>query len=156
MTRIIVFSDSHGETKKMHDILSNEKCDMVFHLGDCFDDMQELSMCYELPIYGVLGNVDYVDGPRILKIQVESKTILLCHGHQFHVKSQLFKLHQYAEEEQADLALFGHTHIPTIEESEIVLMNPGSISRPLHHDQPSYGVIEINDDKMVCKIKYIN
>lgn len=155
MTRIIVFSDSHGETARMHHILENEHFDMIIHLGDCYDDMQELISCYDKPIHGVLGNVDYVDGPRIIKVAVENKTILLCHGHQFHVKSQLYKLQQYAQEEKVDIALFGHTHIATVEKGEPVLMNPGSISRPFPQAPPSYGIIEIDGDETRYEIVYV-
>jgi len=153
--RILVFSDSHGDTSKMHEVIQKEDFDMIMHLGDCYDDMEELKTCYDIPVLGVVGNVDYIsDGPSIEFFQHEDIKIMLTHGHRYHVKNHLSHLRLAGKERQAHVVLFGHTHEAFIEEDDIILMNPGSISRP-RNDGPSYGILELHKNKINGKIVFI-
>lgn len=153
--RILVFSDSHGDTRRMHEVIQKEDFDMIMHLGDCYDDMEELKTCYDVPILGVIGNVDYVsEGPAVEFFQDEEIKIMLTHGHRYHVKSHLSRLRAVAKEKQVQIVLFGHTHEALYEEADIILMNPGSISRP-RNTGPSYGILEINKNKISGKIVFI-
>ena len=55
------------------------------------------------------------------------------------------ELKSIARSEQADLALFGHTHMPEIEYDEgLYLFNPGSIK------EGDYGVVDITGAGIVC------
>ena len=58
----------------------------------------------------------------------------------------------------ADIALYGHTHIPEIHKKNgLWVMNPGSLSYPRQRDRRcSYGVIELDEAKdPQLKIMYI-
>lgn len=154
MKTILIFSDSHGSTNDMHRIVQAGQWDMVFHLGDCYDDMLELKECYDIPIYGVPGNVDLVKAQGILSLEVEGFNICLCHGDQFSVKSSLDYIRQYATKAQVDIILFGHSHIAYMEENDYLLMNPGSIKFPRGEKSKSYGVIELESSKCMAKIIY--
>ena len=63
-------------------------------------------------------------------------------------EKQLQELNGYlktAKENNCDIALFGHTHIPkTVYEDGIHLVNPGSCSRA-REGGPTYAVIDITD-----------
>ncbi|MCH4889874.1 YfcE family phosphodiesterase [Acidaminobacter sp. JC074] len=153
--KILVFSDSHGKTNLMHQIIDKTKCDMIIHLGDCYDDFLELKDCYDIPMAGVVGNVDFIsDGPAHEVISVGDYKIFITHGHRYRVKHHLLHLDEKTREVKADITLFGHTHIPMIEEGHHILMNPGSISRP-RDARPSYGLIHINSKGIDTEIIYV-
>lgn len=153
--KLLVFSDSHSNTIKMHEIIQEQSWDAVIHLGDCYDDFLEIQSCYDIPMYGVVGNVDYLnEGPVQTILEFDGMKMLITHGHRYKVKQHLLSLRQKAIEEEVRIALFGHTHVPYVEEGEVILMNPGSISRPRNH-LPSYGVIEMKNNLISTEIIYI-
>jgi len=153
--KILVFSDSHGNTNLMHQVIDKTKCDMIIHLGDCYDDYLELKDCYDIPMAGVVGNVDFAsDGPSHEVINVCDYKIFITHGHRYRVKHHLLHLDEKAKELKVDIALFGHTHMPMIEEGHHLLMNPGSISRP-REIGPSYGIIHLDPSQVKAEIIYI-
>ncbi len=153
--KILVFSDSHGETALMHDVIEKESCDVILHLGDCFEDMLELRDCYDMPIHGVIGNVDFPsEGPLHEKISIGGYGFYLTHGHRYHVKQHLNHIRSVAMQTPVDVVLFGHTHEPVLEESKYILMNPGSITRP-REASPSYGLITLDEDGISGKIIYV-
>ena len=51
-----------------------------------------------------------------------------------------------AAENDCDIALFGHIHVPVDEEWEgIRILNPGSISRPRGGSKKSYLILEMDE-----------
>jgi putative phosphoesterase len=61
-----------------------------------------------------------------------------------------------AEEQQADILLFGHTHIPDIAEKDrCIIINPGSASDPRGNSNESYAVIEISDGRISARICHV-
>ncbi len=148
MERILVFSDSHGTTEKMIQIIKNMPgVSAVLHLGDINRDIQELEdTFFDFPIYGVQGNND-CSGlyPNEKSITVAEKKIFITHGHYYLVNGNPQPLKTVPAAEDADIILYGHTHIAYEERYDgKILANPGSITKPLD-GQPSYGVIEIED-----------
>ena len=155
MLKILVFSDSHGHTVDMHHIIKSNTWDMVLHLGDCFDDFLELKDSYDIPMYGVIGNVDFTKGPTLQTIDVEGFKITLCHGHTFRVKTSKDYIRHYMATNESHVMLFGHTHQAFIEEKNGLLMNPGSIRFPRDGNLKSYGVITLEDQKIKGEIFYL-
>lgn len=155
MKSILVFSDSHGKTLDMHEIIQSKPWDMIFHLGDSYEDMLELKEVYEIPIYGVPGNVDFVKAQGEITLRIMGHKILICHGHQYQVKQGKTKLRSYGLKEGYDLLLFGHTHEAYVEKEPILLMNPGSIRLPRNGEKKSYGVLEISETGISTEIVYI-
>jgi putative phosphoesterase len=52
-----------------------------------------------------------------------------------------------AEENDCDIALFGHIHQPVDETfGDVRILNPGSISRPRGGSRKSYIVMEMSED----------
>ena len=145
MERILVFSDTHGDIDyaiKAFDTILGVSA--VIHLGDCVRDAQRIeNYIYPVPIYFVSGNNDFCSPyPREQIIEISDKRLFLCHGH-FH---RMDDLKEIALENDIDIVLFGHTHIPYYEkENGVIYANPGSISRPRVKDR-CYGVIEIDDE----------
>ena len=145
MIRLLIFSDSHGETEKM--ITQTENLigiNYIIHLGDHAKDARGLEMLFpDIKHIYVRGNCDFCDPADDEKIfEIEGKKFFITHGHVYSVKSTLENLKKYAEENKIDCVLFGHTHISLCEKyGNILYLNPGSA-------RESAGVIEIDNGKL--------
>ena len=64
-----------------------------------------------------------------------------------------------ALENDCDIAMYGHTHVPYLEEDpdDITILNPGSISKPRQADHRyTYMVMEIDDeDEVTYELRYV-
>lgn len=155
--KILVVSDTHGKNKKLIERVKNlEKPDLMFHLGDYVADGLTISRALKISPIIVLGNGDHPSSGFKEEeiVEIKGKRILLTHGHRFGVNYSLNKLFYRAKELKADIALFGHTHVPTIEKIEgCILMNPGSPFSPRgFSDKKTFGIIEIDKE---IKLKHI-
>jgi hypothetical protein len=148
--RIAVVSDTHGNYKEFLRLIeSQEKFDMLFHLGDYVDDAEKLKKILSVPTIIVKGNGDYWSNYNEDEvIEIEGKKILLTHGHKYNVRFNYTNLYYRGLELEADLVLFGHTHVPiNIKENNLIIMNPGSPSLPRSHDRKrTFGIIEIGEN----------
>lgn len=136
MKTILVISDTHGAKMKMAAAVRRfPDADMIFHLGDTSRDADYIRKITDKPVYSVRGNCDLsADAETELVLLVEGLRILLVHGHKQSVKSSLLGLGLFAQEQEASVALFGHTHVPTEQFwNEIQLCNPGSLGEPRMH-----------------------
>ena len=141
--KILVFSDSHGDVSNMVDVTERVQPDRVFHLGDHIRDAEELSYAFpELTVDSVPGNCDWRSrAPLTKKLTLEGVCILLCHGHEFGVKTSYGALAQYARSEGAKVALCGHTHHSYLgKKMGVGLCNPGSCGMGI---VPTYGILTL-------------
>ena len=77
------------------------------------------------------------------------------HGHQHEVKydDSVRELCYAALRADADVVLFGHTHLPYLDHHlGMEIMNPGSIGKVKN---PSYGLLTIEDGKLSAEIRYL-
>ncbi|NTW70915.1 MAG: metallophosphoesterase [Eubacteriaceae bacterium] len=155
--KILIFSDSHGDTRKMKEIASNSHhVDLILHLGDNVLDAIELNNATPVKVLWVKGNTDHGDAPDELVVDAGEHKILMTHGHKYGIKAGLQRLYYKCKETGADIALFGHSHIALNEEfGEVIFLNPGSIADKRHQKYHSYGIINIDDDKIDTRIVYI-
>ena len=157
--RILVVSDTHGKNKELIESLNQkEKPDLLFHLGDYVRDGIILADELKLSSIIVRGNGDHPSsGFREEEVlEIKGKKIYLTHGHKLGVNFNLNRIFYRARELRADIALFGHTHIPIVEEKEgILFMNPGSVSLPRDgSNKKTYGIIKIGE-KTEIEIKEV-
>ena len=143
MKKIVIASDSHGSARALRRILAAEPdaWALVF-LGDGWRDLEGLQEEFpHLKLYWVLGNCDFTDqGPEEGLLPCEGVLFYYTHGDRWHVKYGLASLANAAGVRGADVALFGHTHVPTREQlGGVTLFNPGSVGRAFN-GQPTYGV----------------
>ena len=145
----LIFSDSHGKFEPMQTALNRQPVPPlgVFHLGDGFRDTAYLEL-NGIPLYAVKGNCDLFYGdfqgecPEERTVTVGTHRTLVTHGAKYGVKSGLGGLISAAVRQQADLVLYGHTHVPASEiipagtevcgrvlERPLYLFNPGSIGQ---------------------------
>lgn len=155
--KICVFSDSHGYAGNMIEAVRREKPTLCFFLGDGESDLVTLRSHYpDLPINVVRGNCDLRSTqPLILKAVVAGVRIFAVHGHQHEVKydDDVRELCYAALRADADVVLFGHTHLPYLDHHlGMEIMNPGSIGKVKN---PSYGLLTIEDGKLSAEIRYL-
>lgn len=148
--KLLVFSDSHHKLKLMEDVIIRLKdISTILFLGDNYDDIKIIQQKYPDKVFtGIAGNCDYgcgVESER--EVHMCGKKIWLTHGHLQSVKGGYLRLSLAAAKREADVCLFGHTHIPELfYERNILFMNPGSISEPRGKYRESYGILTIDED----------
>ena len=140
---VLIFSDSHGNYKKVHYIVEKETPDMVVFCGDGYRDYTKLKQAFPaIEFVGVRGNCDYgARLPESLAINVRATRIYVTHGHLFNAKYNYDRVVYAAEEQAAGLLCFGHTHTPYKDLIRgLVIINPGAAS------DNRYAIAEISDD----------
>ena len=155
--KILIASDSHGNTAALKTAVEREKPDQVFHLGDMIADAGRLAAAFPgLPVECVLGNCDgRGDGTqqdrRILT--VGKVKFLLTHGHRFHVKLGLGLLAGEGRSSGVDVVCFGHTHqaMCTRWTGGFWMVNPGTAGGV--HAPATYAVAEVEDGNVSIELK---
>jgi putative phosphoesterase len=130
-----------------------ETADLILHAGDvCTPDvLDELSAF--APVHAVLGNND---GPDVARWGAPERHDLDLAG------VRVGMIHDSGPKEgrgrrmrrafpDADLVVFGHSHIPwdTVEPDGLHLFNPGSPTDRRRQPDRTYGVIELADRRVV-------
>ena len=164
MLRILIMSDSHGRNENVELAIAQVREEigefqMLIHLGDV-GDARELESLAGVPCYIVRGNTDY--DAKLLNanvIEAGGHRIFATHGHLYQVDMRLDLLRFAALENDCDIAMYGHTHVPYLEEDpdDITILNPGSISKPRQADRRyTYMVMEIDDeDEVTYELRYV-
>ena len=135
--KILVISDSHGETEDLRWLLEqiyNEygPMDAFIHCGDGAADLERLRSWIlkrntGASFYFVRGNCDFgAELPVSLQLELEGVKIFVAHGHTYYVKTTLSELDSVSRNEHCSLTLYGHTHIPNWEMRSTLMVNPGS------------------------------
>lgn len=152
-----VVSDTHGDEYTIKKVIEEFKnFDMVIHLGDNVDDAEVLRENLKGKVIFVIGNCDIgCKEPLELIEIVEGNKIFITHGHRYNVKNTLSNLFYRAQELDAQIALFGHTHVSEIEfEQGIWMINPGSAALP-RDMRSSVAIIDIQQENINASIKLI-
>lgn len=156
--KILAISDTHGELGKVYEVYRNIRdVDMILHMGDMLRDAEDLASRLDIPVIGVKGNMD---GARTKEActhieETEAGLIMMTHGHVDGVNYDITNLVYRGMEEGARIILFGHTHIPYLEKTdELIIMNPGSLTRPRDGSDGSYGIIDIDGNEINAEIIY--
>jgi len=157
-------SDSHGRNENVELAIAQVREEigefqMLIHLGDV-GDARELESLAGVPCYIVRGNTDY--DAKLLNanvIEAGGHRIFATHGHLYQVDMRLDLLRFAALENDCDIAMYGHTHVPYLEEDpdDVTILNPGSISKPRQADHRyTYMVMEIDDeDEVTYELRYV-
>ncbi|AEG14001.1 phosphodiesterase, MJ0936 family [Desulfofundulus kuznetsovii DSM 6115] len=142
--RVGVVSDTHGRVDRAIKLLNQLKpLDLLLHAGDYYRDGRLLAEALKVPVHAVAGNCDFeTGGPEEEVLALEGKKVFLTHGHLYHVHFSLQKLLYRALELQADVVVFGHTHVRYCQEHEgILFFNPGSVYAPRGEHGPGCGLL---------------
>lgn len=150
MIRLLILSDAHRDYLSLAAAIRlHPEADAVFFLGDGEEDFCSQTVSRLLTnkkVTAVCGNCDmYSTLPKEELVLLGGKRIFALHGHTRFVKYGLQSLADAAKEKQADLVLYGHTHIPRhdcIDSMEFLC--PGSIRAG------DYGLVDITDNGQIA------
>lgn len=150
--KCLVFSDSHGESYYMKEIIRmHSDAEVIFFLGDGLCEAELLRAEFSDKIWvAVRGNCDFFayfgDAPaeKTETLWLAGYKISATHGDLYGAKYGLGGLIKLARDTESDVVLFGHTHQPIEKydseyEKPFYLFNPGSISSK----DGSYGIMEL-------------
>ncbi len=126
---VAVFSDTHSNTGRMVAELRRCQPDIILHLGDLERDARVLRKEFpEIPVYAVCGNCDYGSRePEEGVVSLGPVKAFLTHGHLYNVRWGVDSLVYAAQEQECQLALYGHNHIADSQElGGVKVVNPGT------------------------------
>ncbi len=153
--KVLVISDIHGDINKMEDILEEHSdSDVKIFLGDFQVSkigQKELTAKFD---FVVRGNNDYPGiSQDTLLVDLDGVIAYITHGDRF------FSLTEYVNKDKiskagvkhgADIVMHGHDHKASISEHNgITVFNPGSPSFPRFGSKAAYGIIIIEDGKII-------
>ena len=150
MVRILVVSDSHGDSRALMRALDEQPdARYILHLGDGASEMRALTPACNATVYQVRGNCDLSSPfPVEQEIRIAGVPIFMTHGHRYGVKGGLGTLADEARRRGARIAMFGHTHQSlTRYEDGLYLINPGSLGY-----SETYATIDIVDSDIAPNI----
>jgi putative phosphoesterase len=151
--KIAVLSDTHGNyplAVRLLDELADLSC--IIHLGDCVADAEIIESAISRELIKIRGNCDTdTCCPREMLLDLRGIKTLITHGDLHGVKSGITGLHAKAAAENARLVLYGHSHLPGIQErSGILFVNPGCIRE--NSPCKSFSVISISDRRISAEL----
>ena len=155
MMRVGVFSDSHGDERALDDLLEKMGyLDAVCFLGDVARDAEHLeqqlaAMPNRPALYAVRGNNDYYQTcalPWEQLIELEGVKIYMTHGHRM---VSYMSLAYKAQELEAKVAMFGHTHAAFCEVHQgVMLLNTGSAGNYCRGGKARASVLELKGGQL--------
>jgi len=138
MTRIGIFSDTHGCTEpRLFDFFSS--CDILFHAGDIgtMETADEWSSFK--PLMAVYGNIDGADVravyPEIQRMNCEGVDILMTHVGGYPGRYER-KIYHILKNDPPKLFITGHSHILKVmydKTLQFLLINPGAMGNSGMH-----------------------
>lgn len=127
-----VFSDTHSNTALMVEAVRRARPDIIIHLGDHDRDTEILRREFpDTPLYSVCGNCDIGStGPLADIVPMGQVKALITHGHTYNVDWGIDSLVYSAQEQGAQLAMYGHTHRADYREiGGVQVLNPGTAGK---------------------------
>lgn len=166
MHRCLIFSDSHGGAlHRMRRIIdAHSDAEVVFFLGDGLCEAESLRAEYPNRMFFLVrGNCDFCAPSSVEEtdsITLEGVRIVFTHGHKYDAKFSYDGLCALAASRDAQVCLFGHTHLPTEkycgqEQKSFTLFNPGSIGQP-RFGKPTYGLLTVSDGQYLLSYAETN
>ncbi len=153
--KAIIVSDTHGLEAILNEVSERHSdADLLIHCGD-----SELTKAHaNLSNFKVVkGNVDFPSAGFPDQLVVEAGDIkwLIVHGHQDGVHRGLLNLNYKAEELDAKLICFGHTHMASATlYKDRIFINPGSLNSPRDRVEKTYSVCEWAEQETTFKVSF--
>lgn len=146
--KVLIVSDTHGRDGALKEVLERVKpIDMLVHCGDVEGSEDYIRTLVDCPVHMVAGNNDFFcDLPKEEEFTIGKYRVLLTHGHYYYVSVDPQMLRDDARARGFDIAMFGHTHRPFLEQEEdITVLNPGSLSYPRQEGRKySYMILDLD------------
>jgi putative phosphoesterase len=148
--KIAVMSDTHGNVQLAVNALKHiGNIDRLIHLGDHYGDALQIGNKIGIPVDGVSGNTDLNSEPwayREKTLRINGRRIFITHGDLYKVKHGIDLLIEKAICEDANIALFGHTHFAMKQRiRDILFLNPGCML--FNNPNNSFAILDIYNNK---------
>ena len=147
--KVLIVSDTHGREDNLEKALEKESpIDAMVHLGDVERSEDYIRILTDAPVYMVAGNNDWgSDLPQEIITEIGKYRVFITHGHRYYVPFEMDRLKAAAKERNAQIVIFGHSHMPYLQEEDgITFLNPGSISKPRQVSfEPTYAIMKLDD-----------
>lgn len=163
----LILSDSHGRPDRMEEALRRVRPDGILFAGDGLRDLTRVD--FSCPLWAVSGNCDWAGIPLVSNdtlleprdeelVILEGVRILLIHGHTYGVKGGLGSAVARAVQRDADLLIFGHTHLPVElhlrpddSRSDFTVTKPLTVFNPgsLGSENASFGTLTIRSGQIL-------
>ena len=155
-----VLSDTHGSASAIDAALDRlSGVDAFIHLGDLVSDAEHIASRTGKPVHAVRGNCDVFSSAKgqygtELVLEEEGVRILLVHGHAHEVDAySTYAARLRALELGCGALFYGHTHIPQLVQRDgLILLNPGSPSRPRGGSRPSCALAELDGGVLRARV----
>ena len=149
--KILLLSDNHGNYDTVSEILEREhsQVDLVLHCGD--SEFAPNDPIWKRVDGVVKGNLDfYNEYPIDLTFETEYGNIFLTHGHRYQVGLGNELILHEASQSDATMIFHGHMHVSYAQYTNgILLVNPGSISRPRsNHMHKTYAIVSLESERI--------
>ena len=152
--KIGVISDTHGSVQAIQKaVQAAGQVELWLHAGDYSQDGDALSRLTGVEVIAAKGNCDGAAEAKIDEfIQIGKVKIWLTHGHHYAVKQDEQELLWWGREFEANIIIYGHTHVPDCRWVEnILIFNPGSAAHP-RYGGGTIGIIDIDGEKVQAHI----
>ena len=155
--KLLVFSDTHGRITALKTVLSwakdhlppNDTICCTAFLGDGVSDIGRAADAAGFYSEWKLlrGNNDYEStAPDSAVFDFADYRFFMCHGHRHGIYSGHHGLVTAGRSNNANVVLFGHTHVPYNKNvNGLLLINPGSVGSPRSRIGATFAVIECTD-----------
>ncbi|MCL6479004.1 MAG: metallophosphoesterase [Peptococcaceae bacterium] len=160
-----MLSDTHGMLgPAFKAVEAMGPIDLLIHAGDHYRDAAEIAAAVNVPVHAVVGNCDSrTEGPEEKILHLDGVTVFITHGHRYNVKISIYGLYNRALELGAGVVVYGHTHVAGYGVAsvsgcagkELLIINPGSVSRPRDGSRCSYGILEITEGSAKPEIYHL-
>jgi uncharacterized protein len=166
MKKVLILSDTHMPKKGSalpDPVLSilKDGVDYIIHAGDWTERAVYDELVRWAPVHGVKGNIETdnwaIELPEKKIVEIEKIKVAIVHGHLGKGKSTPDRAFRACFEDEVDLIVFGHSHIPHKEKRNgVLLFNPGSPTDKRRETQFSYGILTIDSNRFEINHSYFS
>lgn len=162
---ILIVSDTHGKSDRLAEVVARVRPTVLLFLGDGLRDLAVVDE-NEVTVRAVRGNCDWFMASDLPLSRVEvfgSTRIFMTHGHALGVKGGLSRALVAAAAANADVLLYGHTHVPLEQtypagylldsgerlEKPLLVVCPGSLGEPRDRT-PTFATLTIRENGILA------
>ncbi|WLV24927.1 metallophosphoesterase [Aciduricibacillus chroicocephali] len=163
--KIVVTADTHikenSKKRRLPDRLLRActDADLIIHAGDWQSTQVHTELSQYAEVLGVWGNADSEEIKNLIPekdiVEVAGRKIGIVHGHG-DKKTTEKRVEEAFRDEEVDIIIFGHSHIPMIRYAgKTLLINPGSPTDKRRLPYFSYALLKI-DKEIECDIVFFD
>ena len=142
--KVGLISDTHGKLRpEVLEVFAD--VDAILHAGDIGDPDIITELATLAPVHAVHGNTDdfgiRAQHGEVARVELEGITLVVAHGHLLRSTAPADLRAAFPD---CDVVIYGHTHVPFIDDSaRPLIINPGAAGPARFKLKPSVAVLEL-------------